>query len=315
MSASELTDFLRGRGVDPVDVVPLLGGEKNRSWLVDGADGSRFVARSYSTSTPAEVEYELHATEFLAQRGFPTPAPIAADDGSLRGTIDDRPAALFTYAAGAHPTDLMDGYFSTDLQLGRDAAGLAAEMHVLAADQTFPGRRTTRLDPLERIQRFLRSPYADLPVLREAARHLTVLQERIADVYANPAGLRQGLVHNDISAVNLLLDETGEITALIDFDDCMTSYQLYDLGRIAETWGRTPDRHADLTRIKELIEAYDATRPLTDREAELAVDLIATYAAATGADILTNMLDAGARVQSPADSYSMLFFLDLTGER
>ncbi|MER7251815.1 phosphotransferase [Kribbella sp. NPDC000426] len=305
---SDLTSFLRGRGVEPVDVVPLLGGEKNRSWLVDGA----FVARSYSTSTAAEVEYELHATEFLAQRGFPTPAPVRADDGSLCGTIDDRPAALFMYAAGTHPTDMMDGYFSTDLRLGRQAATLAAEMHVLTADQSFPGARTTRLDPLQRIETFLRSPYADLPVLREARRHLTALQEKIADVYANPTGLRHGLVHNDISAVNLLLDETtGELTALIDFDDCMTSFQLYDLGRIAETWGRTSDRHADLTRIKELIEAYDATRHLTDREAELAVDLIATYAAATGVDILTGMLRAGAAVQGPEDSYSMLFFLDL----
>jgi Ser/Thr protein kinase RdoA (MazF antagonist) len=312
MSPSDLIDFLRGRGVDAVSVVPFVGGEKNRSWLVDGA----FVARSYSSSTPAEVEYELQAAEFLAQRGFPTPAPIRANDGSLWGTMHDRPAALFTYAAGAHPTDLLDGYFSADLRLGRNAAALAAQLHVLAADQSFNGARTARLDPLQRIETFLRSPYSDLAVLREATRHLTALHEKIADIYANPTGLRQGLVHNDISAVNLLLDEvTGEINALIDFDDCMTSFQLYDLGRIAETWGRTPDRHADLTRIKELIEAYDATRRLTDRESELAVDLIAAYAAATGVDILTNMLRAGAHVQSPADSYSMLFFLDLTGEQ
>ncbi|MEV4265928.1 phosphotransferase [Kribbella sp. NPDC049584] len=311
MSASDLTGFLRGRGVDAVSVVPLVGGEKNRSWLVDGA----FVARSYSSSTPAEVEYELQATEFLAQRGFPTPAPVRASDGSLWGTMDDRPAALFTYAAGAHPTGLLDGYFSADLRLGRDAAELAAQLHVLAADQSFDGAKTTRLDPLQRVETFLRSPYADLPVLREATRRLTALEEKLADVYTNPSGLRRGLVHNDISAVNLLLDEAGEITALIDFDDCMTSFQLYDLGRIAETWVRAPDRHADLTRIKELIEAYDATRRLTDREAELAVDLIAAYAAATGVDILTNMLRAGAHVQSPADSHSMLFFLDLTGEQ
>src|SRR5690349_82832 len=115
---SGLIDFLRGRGVDAVNVVPLLGGEKNRSWLVDGS----FVARSYSTSTPAEVASALQATEFLAQQGSPTPTPVRADDGSLWGTMDDRPAAPFTYPAGAHPTDLIDGYFSADLRLGRDAA-------------------------------------------------------------------------------------------------------------------------------------------------------------------------------------------------
>ncbi|MFI5690945.1 phosphotransferase enzyme family protein [Kribbella sp. NPDC051586] len=308
---SDLTSFLRERGVEPVNVVPLLGGEKNRSWLVDGAGGSRFVAKSYSTSTRAEVEYELHAAKFVADRGFPTPAPIAAEDGSLRGLIDDRPAALFTYAAGEHPTDLTDDYFSADRQLGRRAAGLAAQLHELCADRSFPGGRTARLDPLRRIQTFLRSPYADLPVLRETSHRLIALQEKMAAVYADPAGLRQGLLHNDISAVNLLLDQAGDITALIDFDDCMTSFQLYDLGRIAETWGRTADRHADLSRINELIEAYNATRPLTDREAELALDLIATYAAATGVDVLTNMLRAGSHVEDPRASYSMLFYLDL----
>lgn len=257
------------------------------------------------------MEYELHATQYLAHRGFPTPAPVEAADGSLWGLIDDRPAALFTYAAGVHPSDLADGYFSADLELGRSAAGLAAQIHVLSADQRLPGRRTTRLDPLQRIETFLRSPYADLPVLREATRRLIGLREKMADVYADPTGLRQGLVHNDISAVNLLLDRTGTITALIDFDDCMTSFQLYDLGRIAETWARHADRHADIRRINELIEAYHATRPLTDREAELAVDLIATYAAATGVDILTGMLRHGAQVQDPRASYSMLFYLDL----
>ena len=50
---------------------------------------------------------------------------------------------------------------------------------------------------------------------------------------------------------------------------------------------------------------------MTDREAELAVDMIATYAAATGAGVLTNMLRNGTQVQDPRDSHSMLFFLDI----
>lgn len=312
---SDLADFLRRRGVEPGEVVPLVGGEKNRSWLVDGADGSRFVARSYSTSTAAEVEYELHATQFLAQRGFPTPAPIGTRDGSLWGLIDGRPAALFTYAEGAHPSDLMDGYFSADRRLGRRAAGLAAEMHALSAEQSFPGRRTTQRDPLERIQSFLSSPYANLPALREASSHLIALKEKMTGVYTNPVGLRQGLVHNDITAVNVLLDQTGEIAAVLDFDDCMTSFQLYDLGCIADTWGRDAERHADLSRIHELIEAYHAERSMTDREGELAIDLIATYAAATGVDVLTNMLCHGTQVPDPRDSYSMSFFLDLCSHR
>jgi Ser/Thr protein kinase RdoA (MazF antagonist) len=312
MSAPDLTDLLRDRGVESATVVPLLGGEKNRSWLVEATDGRRFVARCYSGSTVAEVEYELHATEFLAQRSFPTPAPIRSRDRSLWHLIDGRPAALFEHATGEHLADLTDGYFSADLSRGRDAAALAAQMHVLSSDQAFPGRRTNRRDPLHQIATFLDSPYANVSALEEAVVRLVAQHEMMTGIYAEPDGLRQGLVHNDISAHNLLLDKTtGSITALLDFDDCITSFQLYDLGRIAETWGRDTARHADMSRIQELIAAYHATRPMTDRERELAVAMIATYAAATGVEVLTNMLRQGAQIQDPRDSHSMLFFLDI----
>ncbi len=313
MRTPDLTDLLRDRDVEADTMVPLLGGEKNRTWLVHDVAGRRFVARSYRHRTEVEVEYELHATEFLAQQGFPTPAPVRARDRSLWRLVDGQPAALFDHAAGEHPSGLTDEYFSADLSLGRRAAALAGQLHLLATGQVFPGRRTDLLDPLHRIASFLDSPYAAMPALEEAVARLAVQHEKMTAIYARPAGLRQGLVHNDISANNLLLDQrTGSVTALLDFDDCLTAFQLYDLGRIAEVWGRDTDRHADLSRIQELIAAYHATRPLTDREGELAVDMIATYAAATGVGVLTNMLRNGADVQDPRDSYSMLFFLDLS---
>ena len=313
MDRSDLTAFLRDRGVDSAGVEVLPGGEKNQNWLVRSAGDRRFVVRRYSTSTAAEVEYELHATAFLSRQGFPTPAPVRTLDGSFWTLLDDRPAALFTFAEGEHPAGLTDdGYVSPDLGLGRQAAALAGRIHALSAGQAFPGRRAAHRDPLSRIRRFLDSPYAGLPVLGEAVARLHAQLDKMTAVYADPRGLRQGLVHNDISAVNLLLDpSTGEISALLDFDDCITSFQLYDLGRIAETWGRDSDRHANLDRIRALVEAYHLARPLTDRERELAVDLIATYAAATGVDVLTNMLRNGGEVSSPYDSHSMLFFLDL----
>jgi Ser/Thr protein kinase RdoA (MazF antagonist) len=315
MDVPALSGFLRDRSVDAATVAPLLGGEKNRSWLVESSDDRRFVARRYGTSTAAEVEYELHAVEFLAGRGFPTPAPVRTRDGALWSLLDDRPAALFDHVEGEHPTDLTAGSFSSDLPLGRAAAGLAGRMHALCAGQTFPGRRTDQRDPLRRIERFLRSSYASVPALREATDRLTSQRAKLAAVYADPAGLRRGLVHNDLTAANLLLDAaSGEVTAVLDFDDCLTSFQLYDLGAIADVWGRDADLHADLTRVQELVAAYHATRPLTDREAELAVDLIATHAAATGVGVLTNLLRKGGRVQDPRDSHSMRFFLDLCGK-
>src|SRR5262245_61584374 len=100
MSTPDLADLLRDRGVESATIRPLPGGEKNRTWLVEAVAGKRFVARWYSRSTVEEVEYELHATEFLAERGFPTPAPLRGRDGSPWQLIDGHPTALFQYASG-----------------------------------------------------------------------------------------------------------------------------------------------------------------------------------------------------------------------
>jgi len=269
------------------------------------------VARSYSSSTIPEVEYELHATEFLAHCGFLTPAPLRTQDGALWDLADGRPVAIFEYVAGEHPPEMTDGFWSRDFSLGCKTAALAGQLHALSWGRSFPGRRTSQRDPLHQIARFLSGPYSQLAVLREAVGELTAQYEKMAGVCANTVGLPQGLVHNDISAHNLLLDSSGGIAGLIDFDDCITSFLLYDLGRIAETWGRDINRGADIDRIQQIIAAYDRARPLTERESSLAVDFIATYAAATGVNVLTNMLRHGTQVEDPRESYSMLLFLDL----
>lgn len=311
MCVVDVCALVRSWGVDPVTVTPLLDGEKNQNWMVVSATGQRMVIRRYSSSTIPEVEYELHATEFLAQHGFRTPLPLRTKDGALWDVADGRPVAIFEYVVGNHPPEMADEFWSSDFSLGCEAAALAGQLHASSWHRSFPGRRTSQRDPLHRIARFLSGPYSEAAFLQETVGELIAQYEKMAAVYANTVGLPQGLVHNDISAHNLLLDSSGRIAGLIDFDDCITSFLLYDLGRIAETWGRDINRHADLDRIQQIIAAYDRVRPLTEREGSLAVDFIATYAAATGVDVLTNMLRQGRNVEDPRESYSMLLFLDI----
>ncbi|HVX45787.1 MAG TPA: phosphotransferase [Mycobacteriales bacterium] len=310
MSLLDFRNVLRPWRIVPSSVAPLLGGEKNHNWLVTAA-GRRFVVRRYAASSEPEVEYELHASEFLAERGFPTPAPVRTGDGSLWRVEGDRPVAVFDFVEGEHPPEMADGYWSADFSTGRDAAALAGRMHSLSLGSDFAGSRADRLDPVQSIGRFLNGPYSSLPVLREAVAELTDQYEKMVAECADPVDLSRGLVHNDITAHNLLLTPAGGIAALIDFDDCLTSFLLHELGAIVEVWGRACNRDADLGRIHALIDAYATERSLTGRESELALDFIATRAAATGVHVLSNMLRQGGAVQDPRESYSMLLFLDL----
>ncbi|MGH3486644.1 MAG: phosphotransferase enzyme family protein [Actinopolymorphaceae bacterium] len=314
MMLGDLSGFLPRYGIDAATAVvaPLTRGEKNATWSVTLPTGRRLVVRQYAASDADEVEYELAASEFLARQGFPTPAPVRTSAGELWIRLAGHPAAVFTFADGVHPPERDGGYGSFDLDLGRQAAALAAHLHVVSGGRSFPGRRSAHRDPLHQVGAFLSGPYVRLPVMQEVVDQLAPLHARIARVYDRPDGLRKGLVHLDITAANLLVDkESGAITTLLDFDDCAESFQLYDLGSIVDTWGRDAHRHADLERIGRLIEAYDEIGALSKREIDLTADFLALCAAATGVGVLSRALRAGGTVRDARESYSMLLFLDL----
>lgn len=303
--------LLAARAIHPRSVSRLTAGQKNITSLVESTAGDRYVVRKYSAALTAEVDYELAAVEYLSARGFPTPAPVRAGDGCLVGQLGTRPAAVFQFAPGTHPADLGTP-FRQDLELGLRAAALAGQLHHLTWDMSFPGHRTSQLDPLRRIDDFLNGPLATLPVLAEATKALARLSGRLTELYSASA-LPRGLVHNDISAHNLLLDSAKSVTALIDFGDCMSTFLLYDLGRIVEVWGSTPDGRVDHGRISELIDAYSRERTLTTEEKQNANTLIAAYAAATGVNYLAGKVRQGQTLTSPADSNAMSVALQMLG--
>jgi Ser/Thr protein kinase RdoA (MazF antagonist) len=301
--------LLAARAIQPKAVSRSTAGQKNVTSLVESTAGDRYVVRQYTTAVAAEVEYELAAVEYLSARGFPTPAPVRACDGSLVGHVGSRPAGVFQFVFGSHPADLGTP-FRQDLELGLRAAALAGELHQLTWDIGFPGYRSGRLDPLRRINDFLKSPLAALPVLAEAAESLTRLSARLSELYSADT-LPRGLVHNDISAHNLLLDPDNSVAALIDFDDCTTTFLLYDLGRIVEVWGSGPDGRIDPPRIGQLVDSYGRERTLTSDEKRNVNSLIAAYAAATGVSYLAGKAEQGETVTSPADSNAMSIALQM----
>jgi Ser/Thr protein kinase RdoA (MazF antagonist) len=306
---ADLQTLLAARGIQPRSVSKLTAGQKNRTFLVTTAAEDQYVVRQYATATAAEADYELTAAEYLSARGFPTPAPIRTADDTLAGHIGSRPAAVFKFVTGNHPADL-GTVPRDDLELGLQSAALAGRIHRLTWGVTFPGHRTDQLDPLRRINRFLEGPMAAMPALAQVTDPLARLSVALTGLYA-ASPIPRGLVHNDISAHNLLLNPAGSVAALIDFDDCMTSFLLYDLGRIVEVWGSGPGGHIDQSRVDQLIDAYSRERTLTIQEKRLAISLIAAYAAATGIGVLANKLRHGHTITSPADSVAMSVALQL----
>lgn len=218
--------------------VSLLHQSENTMILVeDPARGVKQVLRVHSQRLAyhgaASIASELMWMEALrADSDVIVPGVVAPGQGSLVQVIDapdlDQPrhAVMFTFLNGGEPTeDILPQKFE---MLGE----ITARMHKHARGWTRPTAFTRHHWNLETILgadplwgHWQDGMGVDKPtraILERMAstvtRRLTVLGQR-SEVYT--------LIHADMRLANLLVE--GDLTKVIDFDDCGYSWTLYDL--------------------------------------------------------------------------------------
>lgn len=316
--------FLREWGLTDrrIRVSELRGGLINDNYLLD-TGATRYVVRHYRRTTKVDnVLYELGVVDYLGRCRFPTARVVRSCSGRLFGLLEGRPVAVFEFISGEHPKSRSDGFGSFDLDLGCQVARLLSKLHILTWGKKFPGRRDQRGDPLERIEQFLRQDSrlgmrSNVDGIERFTESLHQTVHRLADATRGVSAdaLPIGVVHNDVNLGNVLTGATGQPIALLDFDDCIESYRIYDLCSIISTWGLGAQRQLDLKRTRSLIASYDTCRRLTPVELTLIPDFLMCYFGAAGSEYLTGLhrqrllsRDVGLWV---GDSYSARTFLGL----
>ncbi|MGW5361981.1 phosphotransferase enzyme family protein [Actinopolymorpha pittospori] len=265
-----------------------LNGVTNDTWKLTPADPGKthtsYVARHYRrTQGAAELAFELAAVRYLAEQAFPVADVVEARDGARFDYVEGRPCALFNYVdgtAGDSPAETG----CDDLASGITAARLLAEMHLVTQGRTFPGSRTERSDPITRLTQWVSSDgadpeFMDIPGGPAFLHHLKRLLHTLDSELDQRGNVWVGLVHGDVGPNNLVMDSAGAVAALLDFDDCLYSYVIYDLASILWYWGRSAGGDLDGTRIRNLIDAYSDVRELTADERHLLAPLFASYIA------------------------------------
>lgn len=212
----------------------LINVAENTTWLVE-APGFCAVLRIHRAGyhTMLGIEQELEWSQALAAAGTVlTPAPVVGCNGALvqtghaQGLSAPRYMVLFDFAPGAQPDE------SDDLTAPFERLGtIAAAMHL----QT---RLWRSARPLERLiwddaaifgTNAIWGNWRDAPnvtpsiaaVLEQAE---TTVRRRLHAFGKGPD--RYGLIHADMRLANLLIE--GNVTRLIDFDDCGLGWHLYD---------------------------------------------------------------------------------------
>jgi homoserine kinase type II len=277
VAADDLADFLAGYDLgDLLSYKGIAEGVENSNFLVHTTRGF-FILTLYEKRVEAsDLPFFLALMEHLAKREVTCPQPVKNRAGSMLGKVAGRPAALVTFLEGmwirrptpAHCSEV--GVALARLHLaGQDFALKRPNALSVAGWRALCDASCARADQVK-------------PGLSEA-----ILAELAHLEAAWPSGLPRGVIHADLFPDNVFF--LGEkLSGLIDFYFACTDTLAYDVAICLNAWCFEPDQSYNVTKGRNLLQAYAATRPLS-REEKGALPLLARGAALRF--LLTRLVD------------------------
>jgi homoserine kinase type II len=239
---------------------PIAVGTINTNVRVETADGPLFL-RINEGKSEADVRREADIVAHAAARGVQTPVPRADAAGARFVRWGDDFVSLFPWVPGRTLA-------RAELTPAHAAAvgDALARLHV--ASDGYSDHRPGRYEPPEIAARLARIAALARPELDAAVR---VLGPELARLDAErTSGVPLGIIHGDLFVDNVLYDDAGGLTALIDFEQASWGRLAYDLAVTTLAFGYGGDDfRPDVVRA--LIDAYvgaraGAARPVTDAE-------------------------------------------------
>lgn len=258
-----------------VDMVPrLIKNRENIVFEAVGPDGQRAALRLHRPGYQSAnaIRSELWWAEALVAAGMEVPQPIRTLEGAVLATDGPRVASLVTWLEGvpmgeggvplAMAAEAQDALHAA---LGAELARLHVASDAMAQPNAFV-RETLDLEALLGAEpawgRFWEN--ASLSEA-EAALLLTCREKLQGEIGAHAeTGGDFGLIHADALRENVLVQ--GDALRLIDFDDGVFGFRMYELGvAMSQNWDQPNE--ADLAAA--LLHGYGSVRPLPEAAAPL----------------------------------------------
>ena len=223
-------DLLRRWGIPPDALQHRTERGSNNTTLFISLDDARWVLRISQNLTAAQVAAEQRLLARLRHAGLPfaVPEPVPALDGRTVIDTPDGPATLSRWLSGIRP-DLADPVMMT--RAGEALGQLDVALRdVPPRDAPHDWRRAEPLQvhpavpDVPALCADLDAAGVDTTPLRDAADQVT----RWFD--SARATLPSQVVHGDFAASNMLADlETGQVTAVLDFEIAGADFRAQDL--------------------------------------------------------------------------------------
>jgi 4-aminobutyrate aminotransferase-like enzyme/Ser/Thr protein kinase RdoA (MazF antagonist) len=240
-----------------------LGSERDQAFLIEDGAAGGVLKISNTGEDPAVLDLEreavLHVERVDTELPVAQPTPAVEVKGHL--------VRMFSRLHGRHwgpelPDDAVRAYAATHARLNLALRGFfhpAAGRHLLWDLENAPGLRPL----LEAVR--------DESRRRLLERVLDRFEERVVPLWPR---LRAQVVHGDFNLDNILLDEQGRVSGIVDFGDISHSAQAGDFAVALASLlrGRPEDELFRVARIA--IDGYASLVPFELEELEVLGDLV-----------------------------------------
>ena len=261
VSQDELNDFLSQYSLGTLITYSEIGdGIENSNYFVTLNDPTglttqhqKWVLTLFENLTEQQLPFFLNLMNWLADKGFPVPAPCPRKDGAINGLLKGKPAILVPCFGGRsvdRPTAI---HCET---IGR----FVAEMHQaleLCPETRQPPRNIEWIREQEaKLSKVM--PKADMRFLSRAIDHYHKMKPQMDRCPS-------GVIHADLFRDNVLFDGR-DISGVIDFFHASNDALLFDLAVVANDWTADESGYHDQVKLNALLKGYSSVRKITDSE-------------------------------------------------
>jgi homoserine kinase type II len=224
------------------------------------ADGRVWFLRLNEGKAESDVAAEVALVDRLRAHGLPTPEILRARDGRAVVPAAGRPATLFPWLDGreAHPDANQP---ATCALVGTALARLHRAGWGMGADEL--PRNHYSIDELDRRLESFADDMRVADVVPALRYEMDRARRRRPTV--------SGLIHQDLFPDNVLVDGSGRLVAVLDFEQATHGALIYDVAVAINAWCWTGSR-IHKPAADAVLAAYEALRPLDQSERSRLVD-------------------------------------------
>jgi aminoglycoside phosphotransferase (APT) family kinase protein len=262
----------------PLTFTLIAGGRSNLTYRVEDASGQPWVLRRppvhHVLPTAHDMVREHRIMTSLAPSGIPVPRTIGLCTDE---SVNDRPFYVMEFVEGHIVRDAPEAEQAFDPATRRAVGDRMTEtlsaLHAVDPDAVGLGDLGRREGYIERQLKRWSGQYAQMHV--EGVDH-GGLVERVGDELARrvPKQQRTSIVHGDYRMDNVVLNDAGEVRAILDWELCTLGDPLADVGLLMDYW-------ADSDNAMSVLGASPTTAPGFSTRAEV----LEHYASVTDLDL------------------------------